>query len=79
MTIAPRSSAAETRLLFHQQEYQDYLPLTERVQADLREDVDTLRAQEGWDEYTVKGIEEWVDDLGAIWRALRVSLAVFLS
>ncbi|WWD22853.1 hypothetical protein CI109_107347 [Kwoniella shandongensis] len=53
------------------QEYQDYLPLTERVQSDLREDAELLRAQEGWDEDTWLGVEEWVDDLGSIWRALR--------
>ncbi|KAK8844596.1 hypothetical protein IAR55_006443 [Kwoniella newhampshirensis] len=53
------------------QEYQDYLPLTERVQSDLREDAELLRSQEGWDEETWTGVDEWVDDLGSIWRALR--------
>lgn len=62
----------ETALQRHRQDYSDYLPLTERLQEDLRADVDILRAQEGWDQGTVLGVEEWVGDRGGIWRAFRV-------
>ncbi|ORY27316.1 hypothetical protein BCR39DRAFT_538312 [Naematelia encephala] len=52
-------------------EFQEYLPHTERIQADLRDNVDELRAQEGWDQETSRGILEWIEDKGNIWRALR--------
>ncbi|KAI9633146.1 uncharacterized protein MKK02DRAFT_18520 [Dioszegia hungarica] len=71
MPIATSDRSPLSRLRAHQQEYLEYLPLTERVQADLKEDVDTLRAQEGWDVGTSRGVDDWVDDTGAMWRALR--------
>lgn len=74
MPIATSDRSPLSRLRAHQQEYLEYLPLTERVQADLKEDVDTLRAQEGWDVGTSRGVDDWVDDTGAMWRALRVSI-----
>ncbi|WVQ82912.1 hypothetical protein IAT38_005048 [Cryptococcus sp. DSM 104549] len=64
-------SALSRRFQVSKQEFQDHLPLTQRVQADFREDVEELRAQEGWDEETWRGAEEWVDDTASIWRALR--------
>lgn len=69
-------SSAAARLRSHQQEYQDYLPLTQRLQEDLEEDIGILRSQEGWDEETSRGVDEWVSDLGGIWRALRVSTTI---
>lgn len=53
------------------QEYREYLPLAQQLQGDLRDDAEQLRVQEGWDEDTWNGVEEWVDDVGSIWRALR--------
>jgi hypothetical protein len=58
------------------QEYQDYLPLTERVEEQLRGDVEELTAQEGWDAETRNGVEEWLRDRDNIWRALRVSAGI---
>lgn len=55
-----------------QQQYLDYLSLTEQVQANLKEDVDQLRSQEGWDHATALGVDEWVEDRDSIWRVLRV-------
>lgn len=55
------------------QEYREYLSLAQQLQGDLRDDAEQLRVQEGWDEDTWNGVEEWVDDVGSIWRALRVS------
>lgn len=55
------------------QEYREYLQLAQQLQGDLREDVEQLCVQDGWDEDTWNGVEEWIDDLGSIWRALRVS------
>lgn len=55
------------------QEYREYLSLAQQLQGDLRDDAEQLRVQEGWDEVTWNGVEEWVDDVGSIWRALRVS------
>lgn len=55
------------------QEYREYLSLAQQLQGDLRDDAEQLRIQEGWDEDTWNGVEEWVDDVGSIWRALRVS------
>lgn len=55
------------------QEYRGYLSLAQQLQGDLRDDAEQLRVQEGWDEDTWNGVEEWVDDVGSIWRALRVS------
>lgn len=53
------------------QEYREYLSLAQQLQGDLRDDAEQLRVQEGWDEDTWNGVEEWVDDVGSIWRALR--------
>lgn len=55
------------------QEYREYLQLAQQLQGDLREDAEQLCVQDGWDEDTWNGVEEWIDDLGSIWRALRVS------
>lgn len=74
MTITTGYRTPESPLRAHQQEYQDYLPLTLRLQGGLREDVDMLRAQEGWDVGLSKGVDDWVNDLGGIWRALRVGI-----
>ncbi|WWD06086.1 hypothetical protein V865_004171 [Kwoniella europaea PYCC6329] len=52
-------------------EYEAHLPLTQRVQEDLRNDAEELRAQEGWDEEEWNGIEEWTKDTDSIFRHLR--------
>lgn len=57
----------------HQEEYQRYIHLTESVQRELLEDVEELRAQEGWDEEVHTGVTDWVQDKDSIWRLLRVS------
>ncbi|KAK4687562.1 hypothetical protein P7C73_g2557, partial [Tremellales sp. Uapishka_1] len=54
-----------------QQEYQDHLPLVHSIQQDLQDDVEELKAQEGWDLAQQHGVEEWVADMDSIWRALR--------
>ena len=81
MAIDPPSSLspAERRFRKHRQEYQDYLPLTERVQAGLREDVDLLQSQEGWDIPTQQGIAEWVNDRDNIFRFLTVGVNMKLG
>jgi hypothetical protein len=56
----------------HREEYQRYLHLTEAVQNDLSGDVDALKAQEGWDQDTAAGVQEWIEDKDAMWRLLRV-------
>jgi len=73
MTNVPSGSvsAAERRFRDDRQEYQDYLPLTEGAQADLREDVELLQSQEGWDVTTQLGIAAWVDDRDNIFRCLK--------
>lgn len=75
MTIDPSSSLtpAERRFQDTRQEYRDYLPLTGQVQADLREDVEQLQSQEGWDLPTQQGIAAWVEDRDTIFRFLKVS------
>jgi hypothetical protein len=70
---SPKPSRHEQRFNERRQEYQDYLPLTERVEEQLRGDVEELTAQEGWDAETRNGVEEWLRDRDNIWRALRVS------
>jgi hypothetical protein len=57
----------------HREEYQRYLHLTEAVQSELLGDVEELRAQEGWDEETSSGVQDWIEDKDSIWRLLRVS------
>lgn len=65
-------SPAEQRFRENLQEYQDYLPLTERAQSQLRDDVELLQSQESWDPATQRGIAVWVDDRENIFRFLRV-------
>jgi hypothetical protein len=75
----PTSSASESSSAYRhaleevRYEYQAFLPLTERVQADLRSDAADLRAQEGWDLATQRGVDAWIDDAGTIFRFLKVS------
>lgn len=57
----------------HRQEFQDYLPVIQGVQNDLKADIAELQDQEGWDEDVAEGIKEWSDDINTIWRVLRVS------
>lgn len=59
----------------HRQEFQDYLPLVQRVQEDLNGVIAELQAQEGWDQETVSGVQAWTSDTNTLWRVLRVSLA----
>jgi hypothetical protein len=74
MAIPPSGMTdGQARAKHCQQEYRDYLALTEEVQADLKDDVDELRSQEGWDHDTSRGVDEWVNDTDSIWRVLRVS------
>ncbi|WVF66347.1 hypothetical protein IAT40_001087 [Kwoniella sp. CBS 6097] len=73
---SPSSSSSTTlmsptRFEAARQEFADYLPLTQRVQADLRDDAEVLHAQEGWASEVWVGVEEWIDDLDSIFRALR--------
>jgi hypothetical protein len=70
---SPKPSRHEQRFNERRQEYQDYLPLTERLEEQLRGDVEELMAQEGWDAETRNGVEEWLRDRDNVWRALRVS------
>jgi hypothetical protein len=39
----------------------------------LIQDVEELRAQEGWGEDVYEGVKDWASDLDSIWRLLRVS------
>lgn len=63
----------------HQQEFQDYLPVIQRAQDDLKADIAELQDQEGWNEDIAEGIREWSDDINTIWRVLRVSLSISWS
>lgn len=56
----------------HRQEFQERLPVVQRVQKDLRADIAELQDQEGWDDETAEGIKEWSDDTDTVWRILRV-------
>jgi hypothetical protein len=58
----------------HRQEFQDYLPVIQRVQDDLKADIAELQDQEGWNECIAEGIREWSEDTNTIWRVLRVSI-----
>jgi hypothetical protein len=72
----------------HQQlleQYNEYLPVAQRLQEELLETIDQLRELQGngeentgekavWDERTVAGTRAWAEDMGVPWRALRVSL-----
>ena len=64
----------ERRFRQRRQEYQSYLPLIERVQADLEDHIEQLRTLSGWDIPTQRGISEWLEDRDSIFRALRVRL-----
>ena len=66
--------AIEARFRQSQQEFEEHRPLTQHVQAELQDEVDVLRAQEGWDRAAAEGVNEWIFDSGSIFRALRVSL-----
>ncbi|EIW72945.1 hypothetical protein TREMEDRAFT_25037 [Tremella mesenterica DSM 1558] len=66
-----QDSPQAERFRRNQQEFQAYLPLTERVQQAVHQDADELRAQEGWDRITQLGVDEWLDDQSSIYRALR--------
>ena len=57
------------------QEYQDYFPVTQRLQSRLRDDAAELGSQEGWDIATVRGVAAWVDDIHNVFRFLKVSQA----
>ena len=57
----------------HRQEFQDYLPVVQGVQDDLKADIAELQDQEGWELDTAEGIREWSDDTNTIWRILRVN------
>ncbi|WVQ93967.1 hypothetical protein IAU59_001045 [Kwoniella sp. CBS 9459] len=65
------SRASHNRFDATRQEYADYLPLAQRLQAALRDDAQELRAQEGWGGEVWAGVEEWIDDLDSVFRALR--------
>ncbi|WVR03273.1 hypothetical protein IAU60_000264 [Kwoniella sp. DSM 27419] len=65
------SSPSASRFHQSRQDYADYLPLTQRIQVDLQYDAEQLRAQEGWDDQTWLGVEEWMQDEGSVFRALR--------
>lgn len=65
-------SAYKQASLRHRQEFHDHLDLTLRLQADLKSDADQLKAQEGWDVATCKGIDVWTDDLATVFRFLKV-------
>ncbi|WRT63411.1 uncharacterized protein IL334_000316 [Kwoniella shivajii] len=71
--MASDTSQSPAYQRFHnsRMEYEAYLPLTERVQDDLKNDAEELRAQEGWDQDTWNGVEEWIDDKDTIFRNLR--------
>ena len=58
------------------QEYQDYFPVTQRLQSRLRDDAAELGSQEGWDIATVRGVAAWVDDIHNVFRFLKVSQAM---
>lgn len=64
---APRRPRSKRRI-----ECQEYLAPTLRVQQELRDDVDVLQEQEGWDVTTRRGVADWIRDTPSIWRALRV-------
>ncbi|OCF44295.1 hypothetical protein I317_01913 [Kwoniella heveanensis CBS 569] len=65
------SSPMRARFEAARQEFADYLPLTQRLQADLRDDAEELRAQEGWSNEVWAGVEEWIGDLDSVFRILR--------
>ncbi|WWC85533.1 uncharacterized protein L201_000397 [Kwoniella dendrophila CBS 6074] len=52
-------------------EYEAYLPLTQRVQEELKNDAEELRAQEDWTKEEWDGLEEWITDRDSIFRHLR--------
>ncbi|WVW81458.1 hypothetical protein I302_103452 [Kwoniella bestiolae CBS 10118] len=62
---------AQQRFQNSRAEYEAYLPLTQRIQQDLGNDSEELRAQEGWDEDEWNGLEEWIKDMDTIFRHLR--------
>lgn len=56
-----------------EEEYEDYLSLTQRTQTELLETIDELRTLEGWDADCIAGLRRWAADEGMVFRALRVS------
>lgn len=77
MAITIPTDPAE-RLWSHQQEYLAHQVEIDAVQRELRADIGELAGQEDWDVGVCKGIEEWLDDRGSIWRALRVCLPIVM-
>lgn len=62
------------RLQKQRQEYADRRGEAEALQGELRRHAAEVQSKQGWDAETEKGVAEWIDDLGNIWRVLRVSL-----
>ena len=75
MSSSLESSFTTYQLAFRTvlQEYQDFFPLTQRLQERLKSDSAELGGQEGWDVPTVRGVAAWVDDIHSIFRFLKVS------
>lgn len=61
------------RLQKQRQEYADRKPEAEALQADLRRHAAAMSSKQEWDAETERGVAEWVDDIGNIWRVLRVN------
>ena len=72
----PNIPLHELRFKANQQAYQEYLPLAEILQQDLRQDAEQLQSQEGWDLATQQGVANWVEDRDSVFRFIKVCQAL---